>query len=220
MLNRVEVGNGFVNRMMFIESREVKRMPRARIPNWEDQVSLLGKFQHAINYAKSVKSMGWSEEAGEAWDDWYMTRIISGGSIGSILARSEAHILRVAMIYALLDESNSIKVSHLRAALAFWDYAAQSARRLFGNSTGDKIADKILTFIQKNGACTRTVIHKALNRNVDSADLEFALSVLVSNGMAKITAEKDHNDKSVEVISPITGLNTPLRHSFTSERIA
>jgi hypothetical protein len=206
MLNRVEVGNGFVNRMIFIESREVKRIPRARIPDWKAHNIFIGYFHSAIAFAKSVKSMGWTEEAGRAWDDWYMSRSIPGGSIGNILARSEAHILRIAMIYALLDKKNAIGVPHFKAALAFWDYAAQSARRIFGNTTGDKIADKILAFIQQNGAYTRTALHAALNRNVDKADLDFALNVLVANGMARITAEVD-GDKAAEVISPASGLN-------------
>jgi len=206
ILNRVEVGNGFINRMLFIESRETKRMPRAIVPDWPGHTELIRNIKDAIEFAKNAGRMHWSNEAGIMWDSWYMTRHISGGSIGSILARAEAHVLRLAMIYALLDCRTEISVQHLRAAMAVWDYAAQSAKRIFGNTTGDKLADKIYEYVIRNGSVSRTAIHDALNRNVSKAEIENALFVLVENGLVKISAEK-RNGVLVELVSPVTGWN-------------
>jgi hypothetical protein len=74
--------------------------------------------------------------------------------------------------------------------MAVWDYAAQSAKRIFGNTTGDRLADKIYEYAVRNGAVTRTEIHEALHRNVSSADIEYALYVLVGNGLVKISPEE------------------------------
>jgi hypothetical protein len=206
ILNRVEVGNGFINRMLFIESRETKRMPRAVVPDWPGHAELIRNIKDAIEFAKNAGRMHWSNEAGIMWDSWYMTRHISGGSIGSILARAEAHVLRLAMVYALLDCRTEISVQHLKAAMAVWDYAAQSAKRIFGNTTGDGIADKINAFVMQNGASSRTDIHEALHRNVSKADIDQALLVLVGNGLVKISPE-ERNGVLVELVSPVTGWN-------------
>jgi hypothetical protein len=38
----------------------------------------------------------------------------------------------------------TVGLPHLQAALAVWDYCSTSASHLFGDSTGDAIADRIL----------------------------------------------------------------------------
>src|SRR2546423_590515 len=48
------------------------------------------------------------------------------GLWGAATARAEAHTVRLAMLYALLDCSPAIRVEHLDAALAFWHYASES----------------------------------------------------------------------------------------------
>jgi hypothetical protein len=50
----------------------------------------------------------------------------------------------LALIYALLDRSDQLKREHLEAALAVWVYAERSAAYIFGDSTGDRDADRIL----------------------------------------------------------------------------
>ena len=56
---------------------------------------------------------------------------------GAATARAEAHTARLALLYALLDCSDVIRLAHLEAALAFWAYSAASARWVFGDSIGD-----------------------------------------------------------------------------------
>ena len=67
------------------------------------------------------------------------------GVTGALTARAEAHTMRLALIYALLDGAISIKVEHLDAALAVWDYAARSAEWAFGDATGVPLAERIHT---------------------------------------------------------------------------
>ena len=59
-------------------------------------------------------------------------------------SRAEAQVLRLSAIYAALDSSSVVGLPHLQAALAVWDYCSASASHLFGDSTGDAIADRIL----------------------------------------------------------------------------
>jgi hypothetical protein len=72
--------------------------------------------------------------------------------LGSVIARAEAQVTRLALIYALLDRRDQIEVVHLKAALAVWEYCEASATRIFGKMVGDPVADEILRARQQAGA--------------------------------------------------------------------
>jgi hypothetical protein len=86
--------------------------------------------------------------------------------------------LRVALIFALLDRSRVIRPEHLEAALAIWDYAEASVTSIFGDLTGDAIADRILNLLQTEGQMTRNDLYDAFGRNVSSARIGHALDLL------------------------------------------
>ena len=46
----------------------------------------------------------------------------------------EAHVVRLAAIYAALDCSDQIAPPHLEAGLAVWRYSLDSARWIFGDN--------------------------------------------------------------------------------------
>src|SRR5207253_7690768 len=50
------------------------------------------------------------------------------GLRGHLTARAEAHTIRLALIYALIDDQTQIHEQHLKAALALWDYANRRFR--------------------------------------------------------------------------------------------
>jgi len=69
----------------------------------------------------------------------------------------EAHVVRLAAIYATLDTSEHICLPHLEAGLAVWRYSSDSARWIFGDSLGDPTADDIWTLAKDRPAgVTRT----------------------------------------------------------------
>ena len=70
------------------------------------------------------------------------------GLYGAVTGRAEAQVIRLALIYALLDRKNTISTEHLCAALAIWDYADESAKYIFGEATGDPVQDTILSSIK------------------------------------------------------------------------
>src|SRR5262249_30668554 len=77
--------------------------------------------------------------------------------VGAMLARAEAQVTRVSLIYALFDQADVITHAHQRAALALWEYCEASVRYLFGDSLGDAQADALL-------AALRDVYPKGLSR--------------------------------------------------------
>ena len=57
------------------------------------------------------------------------------GLLGAVTARGATQVLRVALIYALLDGVEQMDVVHLKAALAVWNYCGRSPRPL-SSATG------------------------------------------------------------------------------------
>jgi hypothetical protein len=108
------------------------------------------------------------------------------GLLGAVTARSEAQVIRLALIYALLDQSTEIRAEHLMAGLAVWNYAASSAAYVFGDSLGDPDADEILRALwARPGGMTRTDIRELFGRHRSSAPTSRALTRLVEGGLAK-----------------------------------
>jgi hypothetical protein len=125
--------------------------------------------------------------AAEVWRAVYPT--ISeghGGLLGAVTGRAEAQCLRLALVYALMDECGEVDRSHLEAAIALWEYCEASARFIFGSSLGDRVADNILRSMRVAGpsGLTRTEIRDLFNKHESSERIEVALALLQSRGLA------------------------------------
>jgi hypothetical protein len=101
------------------------------------------------------------------------------GLFGALVARAEAQVVRLACIYALLDLSHTIRPEHLAAALSLWDYAEASVKHIFGDATGDPIADQILSALRDaSEGLTQTAIHNLFGRHKSAEQIQKALIFL------------------------------------------
>ncbi len=110
--------------------------------------------------------------------------------------REFAHVTRLAVLYALLDESNQgiIRKSHLDAALAIWNYSLSSIDFIWGLNEAVS-ADTLLAFLQEqfvatNGAWLRVVPVKETLYGTSpkqKAAFESDLAKLVKDGVAVTT---------------------------------
>ena len=102
--------------------------------------------------------------------------------LGAITARAEAQVLRLSLLYALIDGDTAIRPTHLEAALALWQYCEASAVHVFADATGDPIADRIFAALRRNGPMTQTELVDLFGRHVSAARLGAALETLVRAG--------------------------------------
>ena len=101
-------------------------------------------------------------------------------------ARAEAQVMRLACIYALMDRSEVVRVAHLRAALAVWEYAEQSVHYVFGDRLGDPVADTILRALRNAPpGLSRTEISDLFGRHQRARKLEDALATLLERGLIR-----------------------------------
>jgi hypothetical protein len=113
------------------------------------------------------------------------------GLLGAIVARSEAHVLRFACIYAALDSSRVITVEHLNAAIAVWEYCEESARHIFGNRLSNPDADTILEALRdRPEGLTRTEIRDLFSRNLAGQRIDRARDVLTKARIIRVEIDR------------------------------
>ncbi len=93
-------------------------------------------------------------------------------------------------------------MEHLEAALDFWNYCEDSARQIFGENTGDKLADVIYQNLKSSEkGLSKTDIFKITNKNYNSKQIDDALLNLVANGLIYSHDEKrEENSRYTEFL--------------------
>lgn len=191
-LTVTDEANGFANRFLFTCSKRSKLLPLGGNINSKVLEELAYKFSRAAKHAHKVQRMRFSDKATELWVRKY-PRLSAEvpGLLGAIISRAEAQVLRIAVIYALLDCSRFIDKKHLRAALAVWRYCADSARNIFGDALGDRLADDLLSALRKRpDGMTRTEMREFFNRNRTENEITGALDALAGYGLVRCVSEE------------------------------
>ncbi len=191
-LNATEAGNGFANRFLFVSSKRSKYLPLGGGLTDTELQPLADCLHAAIEYAQTLKQpIALNEDALTLWCEVY-PGLSDGkpGLFGSVTSRAEAQVIRLALIYAVLDRSEAITSDHLKAALAVWLYCEDSARYIFGEALGDPIADTILGALRASPqGLTRTEISDLFKRHQDKNAIATALASLQEHGRAHYTIE-------------------------------
>ena len=100
-------------------------------------------------------------------------------------------MLRLSLLYALLDGADEIRREHLDAALAVWEYCEGSARYVFGDALGDPTADSILKALRAAAdGLTRTNLRDHFHRKKREDEITRALLVLHQKGLARFELEE------------------------------
>lgn len=186
-LSETEAANGFANRFLWLWVHRSKLLPDgAEVPE-EAYHRIVPKLRAAIEFASSVGAVQRSKEAAEAWRRVYPALTeVRPGLFGAVTSRAEAQVLRLGLLYALLDRSPVIRLAHLRASLALWEYAEASARYIFGDATGDAIADEILEALRQSpDGLTRTQVRDIFQRNVPGHRIDRAIATLLELGLVE-----------------------------------
>jgi len=182
-LNDVSLTNGFANRFMFIATRRIRKLPNPGRPRLDALNAFASRLASVIAAARKVKQMHRSIDANVLWTSVYdqLEAPRTGRLHNSVMGRASAYVVRLSMLYALLDSGKAIESTdkyksnlkhtgriiesrHIRSALALWNYAERTSKFIFGDSLGDKLAEKIEKMLVEAGASgltTREITHKS-----------------------------------------------------------
>jgi len=184
-LDRSELANGFANRFGFYAARRSRLLPEGDTIPETALAPLAARLRVAQEWAAHPRILRRDNQARAIWHDVYGALTAErAGMFGGATTRAEAQVLRLSVLYAILDCSASIRAEHLLAALAIWRYCEQSARWVFGDATGDPTADTILGALRRNGELDREDIVNLFGRHANRPRIERALSLLLAAGLA------------------------------------
>jgi hypothetical protein len=187
LLTRVDAANGFANRFLWIAVRRSKSLPFGGSIDRVDFAPMVRRLIEAADFARSVDRVERDRAADDLWEEAY-ERLSEGrsGLLGAVVSRAEAHAMRLALIYALLDQSAIIRADHLRSALELWDYAERSAAYIFGDALGDPDADAVLEALRSTpeGFTRADIGDRVFHRHKAAERSARALALLFESGRA------------------------------------
>jgi len=186
-MDSTEAANGFGNRFQWNAVKRSKFLPDGGSVEDEDFNDILPRLTQAVDFARKSGRMKFDPDGHAGWHEVYAELADpQPGLFGAVTGRAAPQVIRLALIYALLDSSPVMKQVHLEAALAVWDYCKASAAYIFGDSLGDPTADAILQALRcKPDGMTRTEISALFGRNQPAEHIDRALSTLQKNGRAQ-----------------------------------
>jgi hypothetical protein len=200
-IEEVDGENGLLNRFLWVCSRRSKSLPEggrlAEVSESEEWVELQKDFNRIV----PTQEMRFSrdEEAADLWGrDTHPDRGVYAhlsreryGLAGAATARAHAQVLRLSLLFAVLDGGEEIRREHLDAALAVWDYCEASARYVFGDALGDPIADAIQKALRTSpNGMSRTELRDLFHRKKNEKDIARALFILHEKGLARVERQE------------------------------
>ena len=204
LMHKRELTNGFANRFIFFWAEGGRVVPFAK-PTPKDVVEeLAGRVAQVLHFAgadrpmdKDMLSMEFSPDAALLYESLYRGELSDrcwGEQITGLLERRAAVLQRLAMLFALTDQSKVIEVPHINAALAWVRYWVDSVKYIFQSAIDEAgvavvtaTIEKIVDYLTLHGQCTRTELSKdCFGGHVTKVNLDRALDELIAANPPKL----------------------------------
>ncbi|PJN50127.1 hypothetical protein PAEVO_51710 [Paenibacillus sp. GM2FR] len=199
LLTGNEIHNGFVNRFLWLYVQQSKSLPSGGEFHKVDVGPIVERIKNTLDYASNgmprddngnILPMERDNAAAELWGRIYEPiQKDANGVIGAATSRVIPYLMRIACIYALLDQSHLVRVEHLRAALAVWQYCYKSVVFIFGEQQvqDDPVITKIITRLKDcSEGLSLTDVNDLFKGTVKSGDLQTAVKKMQENGLVSV----------------------------------
>ncbi len=189
-LSGADVSGGTANRFLPIAVRQWQLLDdETPEPDLAEIAADLEPRIHRAHVAPPTRYRR-NEAAGAYWKQVYRALCDSevDGPLGEVLARAPAYVLRLALLYALIDGVAEIHADHIRAGLAVVKYAADTARDVFGDLSGDNDLDKLSAGLRQAGpkGMTQTEVSALFGRNRSTEQINSLIGQLTEQNAAHI----------------------------------
>jgi hypothetical protein len=190
-LSSQEYWSGLANRFLWIYADRKKIVPEPEPMDPMKLSTISSKIQQALTSIGSNSVLTLDSSSRAWWKSAYTKNetSIPAGLLGAVTNRISTQIIRLAMIYTLLDGGSSIKPQHLIAAQAMWQYSFDSARFIFSGPKDDSVAKTIRESL-KQKAMTKSEIHKLFNNHGKKDSINNAIKALISQGIVELIEVK------------------------------
>ena len=190
-LEKLSLSDGFGNRFLYTCTDRSKLLPFGG--NFDPAVlaELGRKTNEAVKTAQTRNAITFAEEAKPVWAALYAAvegAPLTAGLIDHLTARAAPQMLRLSMLYALLDSAPQIAAPHIQAAHALWRYCEASAGYIFSDTSGDHVADTLmheLELARPDGISRRDIIRDVFGGHTRAYEIIQALRKLEAAGKAR-----------------------------------
>ena len=180
-LEDTETFSGFANRILWTCARRQGLVPFPKPMPADELNKMREELRSTIIKCREVEEMVLSVDARKMWVGIYAELSKDhSGLVGACINRAESQVLRLSIIFALLDASASIAVSHLESAVAVWQYCEDSARFIFAGREVNPYAQKIMDLLQEGQEMSTKDIYDAFSRNITKKQMDEAILELLS----------------------------------------
>lgn len=205
-LEEVEVLNGLGNRILWLLVDRPHLLPHAGDLPWAALAPLLSRLADAVRFSRGAGELSRTPEADRRWEQIYLDLAATNhsGPVAALTDRAEAHVLRLGMIFALLDVSPdgappSVETLHLDAALAVWRFCEASVVAIFGGLSRDARNIAAVLNEAKPDELSRDEISSKTGKHTYGERLDTALAELVKAGRAKCRRDESTGGRPREL---------------------
>ncbi len=132
LMSQSDIHNGLANRFLWAYVRRSKKLafPLPMDKNRADEIA--SKLSVILKNKDNELEIKFSEDAIQYWNIKYSEiSVDNSGLKGSVTSRAETHVLRLSIIFCLLDNSELIELNHIKAGVELVIYCNESVDFLF-----------------------------------------------------------------------------------------
>lgn len=220
-LGEADTYGGFANRFLWVAVQRARRLPKGgNVPD-----DLLAHhaaiIRTAATNARSVGQVVRTSAAEAHWAELYdlMGDDEATGLLAAVVTRAEQQVLRLSLLYALLDGARAIDVEHLDAAWALWRYCRQSAAVLFGDRAVNPDVDRLLAAIRRAGPAGLDLEAQSavFGRNRKAKAMEMMRADLEGRGLVATYLDPEDTGGRRRTITVAAEFAQTKEHEFTKE---
>lgn len=204
--------NGFYNRFLLVTASHVRSLPFGGNP--PDCEALVQSVRSALlslgpsDPLGTPHTLSWGDDARGDWEAFYNAcksghPFLSG--LDGFHDRLPPQVMRVAMIFAVIDHSATIRKHHLGAAKALCLHLLDESRSLLCQGSPSRRRNTLLLnrirdmMASKTDFFTKTDVWHQLGRHGNAAEVDLAISALLTNGewTAETIQAENHRDMTL-----------------------
>jgi hypothetical protein len=206
-----DLSNGFANRFLTIWAERPRMLPfpkatpEAQVNHLAERVCEVLRYCGADRLVdRDALRVSLSADAMDYWKTLYTGELNDRGHgerINALIERRAPMLLRIAMLLALTDLTDTVGVHHLQAALAWIRYSVESVRFIFASAADEAVteetnvaASKIVEFLKNRGRVTRNQLRvECFSGHVGGDSLDAALDDLLTCNPPRIRVDEDRS---------------------------
>lgn len=187
-----DVHGGFAGRIMYVLDTTDKDIPLPMKYNINHWNSLISELSHIKANNKKQHEIKLSNKSIPLWKEfyvWYRSNDQKIDLLNTLNARITNHVLKIAMLFAVSEDSSEIDIIHLENAIEIGKWLIENNKNLFGGlgqTAYGRLESRIIDILSESSKTKRELRHR-LGGRVTS---DILVKVIESLKKADVIAEK------------------------------